>query len=117
MRGLSAGILMLLLTVNLSAQSVTVSQSKLDVLTQILTEYETIVPELQALSTDLKQRTSSLESGFDQYKKTVDETLVPKALKLEADVKQLKLFNTILGWGLMSTIVAVIVETAIILLK
>jgi len=71
---------------SLSAQSVTISPTKLDELIQILLDYEQITDKLQQSLDNSETRINDLESGFGQYKKTVEEELLPRALALERKV-------------------------------
>lgn len=107
MRSVVAILLFSCLAIGLSAQSATISKEKLDELIQLLAVYGQIPPQLDKLGsrlddlgsqleaqgtkladlrTSLDQRTSDLQSGFDQYKKVVDTEIMPR---LERDERTL----------------------------
>jgi hypothetical protein len=130
--------MLLLVSQMLSAQSVTVSSSKLDELTQILESYgmiatesavlvnnlqqrmesyEKIAAELAPLATDLQQRTSSLESGYAAYKQVVDVQLLPVAKELQDKVQTLELINQVLLISIIVTFVVSAVTTVIAIVK
>ena len=72
------------------AQSVTISQEKLDELMQILQQYNTITQQLK-ISLDSSQASiSALQLGFNQYKQEVDTVLIPKAKAQESEIFWLK---------------------------
>jgi hypothetical protein len=75
-----------LLFITQLALSVEVSQAKLDELTAILKSYTTITSQLLISSQSSKIRIDDLQSGFDQYKKTVDILLL-KAKRQECELK------------------------------
>ena len=115
-------VLFLLVAGALSAQSVTISQAKLDELTGILQTYmqatETLkttldnsqktIKSLQESLTNSQTQIDALQSGFDQYKQTVEGELLPKAKALESDVFWLKIGLGAAGVVGLVAIVAVI---------
>lgn len=82
--------MLVLMATNLSAQSVTISQDKLNELIAILQDYGKITDNLQALSDSYDKRTTSLEAGFQAYKQVVDTELLPKAKAQETEIVWLK---------------------------
>ena len=93
MRKIAVCLVLILLASNLSAQSVTISQEKLDELLAILTTYGQIPPQLDKLGTQLKdlqtnfdQRINDLQTGFTAYKQVVDTELLPKAKAQETTI-------------------------------
>jgi hypothetical protein len=101
------------LAVNLSAQSVTISEQKLNELTQILTQYVSITNDLKAsvdvlnsTLADSKKRTDDLQSGFDQYKQSTDALL-----------KRVDLDEKIILWGGGGLLAVIVVETIILLVN
>ena len=86
MRRIGVLLVLLLLAGGLSAQSVVISQDKLDELTKILASYMQITEKLSASLTNSEKRINDLETGFTAYKQIVDLELIPKAKALERQV-------------------------------
>jgi hypothetical protein len=97
MRRIVVVLLCLALMAGLSAQSVTISNSKLDDLAKILADYVSITKELQALSKSSATSISDLQTGLSLYEKVVDQELVPKAKAQETTIKRLETVEWILG--------------------
>lgn len=83
-------VLVALLSPILPAQSVTISQDKLDELTAILKDYVTITQKLQVSLDSSQQQINVLQLGLTQYEGTVNGVLIPKAEALESQVFWLK---------------------------
>lgn len=75
----------------LPAQSVTISKEQLDELIRISQAYEQITLRLAESWETSGKRIDVLESGFEQYKGTVEDELLPKTLALERRVGWLRL--------------------------
>ena len=108
MRRAVAILIMLLATQ--SAISREVSDQQLIELTQILQSYTTITSEMQTLQKDSTKRIDDLQNGFKEYKEIVDTQLIPRAKMLETEVFWLKL-------GLIGSIILIVTDTIIVLLK
>jgi uncharacterized phage infection (PIP) family protein YhgE len=83
-----AMVLALLLVAQL-ALSVEVSEAKLAELITILERYSTITEKLSVSLTNSETRINDLQTGFDQYKATVD-VLLEKAKRQECQIIWLK---------------------------
>jgi len=86
-----AVLILLSLAVALPAQSVTISQTKLDELMAILQVLDQIPPKLDRLQTSFDTRTTALETGFAQYRQVVEEELLPRAKAQEKEIFWLKI--------------------------
>jgi len=72
------------------ALSVEISQDKLTELMSILKDYTTITKELSDSLQNSKTQIDALQTGFDQYKETVD-ILLQKAKRQECQIVWLKI--------------------------
>lgn len=90
-------ILLLLVAAGAWAQSVTISQSKLDELTGILQDYVRITQQLQTSLDNSQKRIDALQVGLTQYENTVNQELLPKAKALEGEMFWLKVGTIALG--------------------
>lgn len=84
-------LLVLLLSIPLWGQSVTISQEKLNELIQILQQYNTITQQLKTSLDNSQASISALQLGFNQYKQEVDAVLIPKAKAQEGEIFWLKI--------------------------
>jgi cell division protein FtsB len=109
-RKIAVCLVLILLASNLWAQSVTISQEKLDELMGILQTYMQETEKLSASLTSSEAQISDLQTGFAAYKQEVETVLIPKAKAQETTIVWME-------WGMAALAAALAGVTIYAVLK
>lgn len=82
----SFAVVLLLLVIPMSAASQTISPQQLQELIAIFNSYTTITERLSDSLSSSETRIVALETGFAEYRQTVETVLIPQAKHLERQV-------------------------------